>query len=476
MIYGAGHIATRVLTFLLLPYYSFHLTPAEYGEVTLYFIFMGVVQTIYLYGMDVAFLRYYNLAASPEEKQRITGTTVVTSLITSAVLTLIIVIAAAPLGDVLIYVPVHPEHVPAMIRICALILLFDTLSSFPYMTLRGDRKPVRFIVVKSINVAINLSLNVLFLEYYHMSVDGILWANLIASAITSLILWPEIISHWIIAIDRVKLREMIIFGLPNIPTYLFVMVTELADRKIVEIYNGLEQAGLYSAGYKLGMFMAVVTSAFRFAWQPFFLSHAKDADAPRLFARVMTYYVLVTGMLMVGLTFFVPSIMCHAWPFVGVMLDASYWAGLSIVPIILLAHMFDGIYANLMPGVYINKLTGKLPFVTGAAALLNFIANLLLVPTYGMIAAAWVTLASFALQATLLYVVVRKSYPVPYEWIRLGKIVLACAIPIAISFFAPFNTTEVKILLLLAVLPLLFLLKFFDAREKHHLRSLFRAA
>lgn len=476
LIYGVGHIATRVLTFLLLPYYSFRLSPAEYGEVTLYYIFMGVVQTIFLYGMDISYLRYFNLAQDESERRRVTGTTVISSLISSLALTLLIVVIARPLATLLIHIPVHPEQVPQLIRICALILFFDTLSTFPFIILRGDRKPLRFIVIKTINVFVNLGLNILFLEYFDMTASGILWANLIASIIATLLLWPEVMRYWQRHVDMMRLKEMISFGLPNIPTYLFVMVTELADRKILELYKGLDQAGLYSAGYKLGMFMAVVTSAFRFAWQPFFLAHARDADAPRLFARVMTYYILITGFLFVGLTFFTPPLICHEWPGIGALMDGAYWAGLSVFPIILLAHIFDGVYANLMPGVYINKLTARLPWVTGAAALLNIVANLLLVPEYGMMAAAWVTLASFVLQALLLFVVVRSSYPVPYEWSRLTKISLACAIPLALSFVPALSGTWTKVGLFLLVIPLLLTLGFLDPRERERLRGLLKLA
>ena len=173
---------------------------------------------------------------------------------------------------------------------------------------------------------------------------------------------------------------------------------------------------MYSAGYKLGMFMAVVTGAFRFAWQPFFLSHAGRPDAPRLFARVLTYYLLVTSTLFLALTFFVNTLVKTHWPGIGYLIHPDYWAGLSVFPIILLAHLFDGVYANLMVGVYLKKLTAWLPLVTGAGAAFTIAFCLLLVPAYGMNAAAWITLIAFVLEAVLCWFVVRRAYPVPYEW------------------------------------------------------------
>ncbi|MBI5059221.1 polysaccharide biosynthesis C-terminal domain-containing protein [candidate division KSB1 bacterium] len=472
LIYGVGHIATRMLTFLLLPYYSHHLSPAEYGEVTLYFIFVGVVQTFYLYGMDIAFLRYYNLTTDRRERGEITGTTVVTSLWTSAGFTLLIFVGAGVIGPLVVFEPVHPETLPTMIRLCAGILFFDTISTFPYLILRGERKPVRFIGVKTFNVAVNLGLNIYLVGARDMSVAGILWANLIASAVTTVIMWPDISRIWIVRVDWRRFREMIAFGLPNIPTFLFVMVTEAAGRKILEVNNGLGEAGLYSAGYKLGMFMAVVTAAFRFAWQPFFLSHAKDEDAPRLFARVMTYYLLVTCALFLFLTYFTGPVLYTQWPGLGYLIAPEFWAGLSVFPIILLAHIFDGVYANLMPGVYINKLTRRLPLVTGAAAALNIGGNLLLIPVYGMLGAAWVTVASFVLQAVLLWLVVRRAYAVPYEWPRLLKLALVTGILAGLAFAPGLGTVGPRVILLLCYIPLLLALRFFDERELSAARRL----
>lgn len=425
LIYGTGHILTRLVTFLLLPYYSYQLAPAEYGEVTLYYLFIAVTQTFYFYGLDIAFLRHYTLQKDEHARRQIFGTTLAATLLSSLGLTLLLALAAPTISNWLIRQPVHPEIAVTMIRVCAWILLFDTLSTFPFIMLRGTHRPYRFATIKLINVVINIALNILFIGVWGWSVAGVLWANFWASVITLGIQLPETFRKAKLTFDGRLLREMLVFGLPNVPTYLFVMVVELADRKILEALRGLEEAGLYSAGYKLGMFMAVVTGAFRFAWQPFFLSHADDKDAPRLFARVMTYFVLLCGFLFLSFSLLVPLLITVDLPLLnGALIEQRYWAGLAIFPLILLAHLFDGIYANLMVGVYIKKRTVLLPWVTGAAALLNVGGNLLLIPHFGMWAAAWLTLAAFMLEAFLLWLFIRRIYPVPYEWTRLLHIAL----------------------------------------------------
>jgi O-antigen/teichoic acid export membrane protein len=461
----------RLVTFLLLPYYSYHLTPSEYGEVTLYYIFMGVAQTFFVYGLDIAYLRYFTMESDPEEKKRITGTTIWTSLISSASLTLLLIVSARFIGDMLIFKPVHPEIVPNMIRLCAGIMFFDTLVTFPYLLLRGSHRPFSFTAMKAINVATNIGLNIWFVGSLNLGVSGILWANIISSAFTLLLLMPDLIKSGALVIDKKLLAEMIRFGIPNIPTYLFVMVVELADRKFLEYYRGLDESGLYSAGYKLGMFMAVVTAAFRFAWQPFFLSHAKEDNAPRLFARVLTYYLTITGFLFLGLSFFVEPIIHHKWPTIGFIIDSRFWPGLAVFPVILLAHIFDGVYANLMVGVYVKKLTRKLPAVTGAAALFTIVGNVLFVPTWGMWAAAYITLIAFVMQAVLLWVVVRKEYVVPYEWQRMLKLCICIGVLFGISMIPIFSSWWLR-LIILAIFPVaLYVIRFFDDRELFYLRK-----
>ncbi|MFZ5432348.1 MAG: oligosaccharide flippase family protein [Calditrichota bacterium] len=471
VVYGVGHIATRLITFLLLPYYSFRLTPAEYGELTLYFIFVAVAQTFFVYGLDIAYLRYFTLTKDESKRHVITGTTLIVSLVTSLLLALLIFVTAPTIGSLVVHLPADPAAVPTMIRICAGILLFDTFSTFPFLLLRGTMRPYHFAGIKLLNVAFNVGFNIWFVGSLHWGIAGVLYANLIASGITSLLLLPVYYRRIIWKIDRPLLGEMISFGLPNIPTYLFVMVIELADRKFLELYRGMDEAGLYSAGYKLGMFMAVVTGAFRFAWQPFFLSHADREDAPRLFARVLTYYLLVTGFLFLALTFFIDALVKTRWPGIGNLLAPAYWPGLAVFPIILLAHVFDGVYANLMVGVYLKKMTRRLPVVTGAAAAVTIALNMILIPHYGMMAAAWITLFAFIVEAALLWLVVRNAYVVPYEWLRLLKLTVVIAVILSAGYIPVLNGALPRFVLLLILPVALYIVGFFDERELYHIRK-----
>ena len=166
LVYGVGHILTRLVTFLLLPYYSYQLAPAEYGEVTLYYLFIAVTQTFYFYGLDIAFLRYYTIQKGEQARQEIFGTTLVVSLLSSLGLTFLLSLGASGISHWLIREPVHPEYAVSMIRVCTGILFFDTLATFPYIMFRGTHRPYHFATIKLINVAINISLNILFISVW----------------------------------------------------------------------------------------------------------------------------------------------------------------------------------------------------------------------------------------------------------------------------------------------------------------------
>jgi len=470
IIYGFAHVLTRSITFLLLPYYSHRMSAADYGELSLYYLFLAVMYTFYVYGLDIAYLRFYNLRDHGVDKARVTGTTLILALFSSIALSGVLALASGFIGNLLISAPQRPAEVTPSVLLCIGVLFFDTIGTFPFLRLRSENRPLVFAGQKLINVTLTLSLNILFIEQ-GLGLQGILLANLIASAVTALLLLPTLLKSVEWRMDGPLLRQMLAFGLPNIPTYLFVMVVELAGRKAVEVYRGSEEAGLYSAGYKLGMFMGVINAAFRFAWQPFFLKHAEDENAATLFSKVLTYYVFISMTFSVWLTLLAQPILTAELPLIGQIIAPAFWAGFAVFPLVLFAHIFDGIYANMMVGIFLKKATRRLPLVTGAAAAVTIIGNILLVPRYGMLASAWVSLVAFVIQAILLYFVVNRLYPVAYEWRRLFILFVLGA-----GFMGVTMVTEPSLLarfaLAVAFPVALIVSKFFTSDEIRHIRKL----
>lgn len=436
LIYGAGHVLTRFISFLLLPFYSHHIPPDEYGALVLIYIFIAVMQVVYIAGLDIAFLKYY-VAESAQRKKRIFSNSFFAMVGIALALTLFL-FSFPHLITSLIFHQTPPQGCLALIRIACGILFFDTLMVIPFLRLRGDNKPTHFTILKLVHVVINITLNIVLVAFLHRGIAGALYANLAASAFTLVLLVPVVYPVLSLQFSFKVLKDLWRFGLPNVPALFFLYVIEFSDRKIIEAFHGLEEAGLYSAGYKMGMFMAIITVAFRFAWQPFFLAEAKNKGAEKTFARVFTYFFATAGMLFMIVVMFAGDFVMMKLPISGItILEKTYWTGMAVFPIICLAHFFDGLYANFTVGIYIKKKTHMVPLINGAGAVFNLGANLLVIPKYGMMGAAWTTLGSFMLMAGLLYIYINRHYPVPYEWGRVLKITLALGIFCGLYFLHP---------------------------------------
>ena len=420
-LYGVGTIAARAVAFLLLPYYSHLMTPTEYGVYALFLVFVSIVQALYVHGIDIAFLRF-SATAKGEQKRRDLGMALAQTLLVGGSISALIILFAPAIAPVIINGAGAREIL--ITRICAGLMLSDTLSYHIFTFLRIQRRPVLFSTLKLIHVVLNISLNVLMVGTFRLGPLGAYLAFLAASVALLLLLLVlvhrEIRFHW----SWEQVRPWLIFGLPNLPSMIFLYAVEVSDRKWIEALLGIDQAGIYAAGYRVGMLMNMVAQAFRYAWQPFFLQTADDKEAKQIYARVLTYYVAVAGWIWLAATFLLGPLLKWNLPGIGPLIDERYWAGLQVFPIVMLAHIFNGVYANFMVGVYLEKKTMAIPAVIGLAAVVNVVGNGLLIPHFGYMASAWLTVASYALMAVVMYLYIQPRYPVPYEWMRILRIAM----------------------------------------------------
>jgi O-antigen/teichoic acid export membrane protein len=273
--------------------------------------------------------------------------------------------------------------------------------------------------------------------------------------------------------DKIIFSEMIKFGLPYVPSGLAVVAMDLIDRFFLERMTSLEITGIYSAGYKLGMFMALFIAAFRFAWHPFFLSTSKQENAKQVFAKVLTYFVLACSFVFLGISLFIDEIVRFKI-FGFTLFGEAYWESTVIVPLILISYIFYGVYVNFLVGVYLEKKTSMLPLITGAAALVNVIANLILIPFLGMMGSAWAKVLCYSTMAVLLYYKVYRIYFVQYEWGRIVRIAVAAIGIFLVQFYLlQFESWFLKLGLILIFFLILLFSGFLDKSEKKHLQSLF---
>jgi O-antigen/teichoic acid export membrane protein len=461
-VYGIGHIVSRSISFLLLPIHTNCLPPDQYGRATLLFSTLAILQVLFSYGLDVAFLRFFILGADRREKERVFSTSFWMIFVTGVFFSGILLLRPGFFSGIVF----RSDRFASLIRLSAGICLADALRLLPFLTLRAEEKPVEFVLQNSFNIIMTLILNLVFVVRMRMGIEGIFWANLIASVLT-LISTGRLFIRWLRPVfSKPVLGELLRFGIPYVPSTLAVVIMDQISRFFVDRMIGPAANGLFSAGAKFGMFMSLVVAAFRFAWHPFFLSAAKQEDAPRVFGRVLTYFAAVTGFLFLVFSLFIREI--GGFSLFGFrLIGREYIPGLSIVPAILLAYVFYGAYANFVVGIYLKKKTGWLPFVTGAGALVAVAGNFILIPLFGIHGAAWSVTLAYAVMAVLLWAVNRKLYPIPYEWGRILKIAAVSAFLYALGAFTPIGRPAwARVILLLLTVPALVAVRFFNEGEK----------
>jgi len=457
-VYGLSLMLARSISFLLLPLHTNVFPTEAYGVVTLGFVYLGVIGIFYSFGIDSAFLRYYLVDEANLDRRGVFSTGFHSIVLFSATLSIIGGLFAPALADW----QLGSAEYAYIMQLCAGILFFDALSTLPFLILRAEERSRTFALLKIANVALNFALNYFLIIRLKHGIAGVFEANLIASIFSFVVLGRLTLRHLDWKFRFSVLQKLLAFGLPYVPSVLSVILIDSLSRIFLARYAGLATVGIFSAGYKLGMIMSLMVAAFRFAWQPFFLSTSKQQDAEIIFSRVLTYFSLVTSVVFLGICFFVDDLVRLDLGFT--ILGKEYWESTVIVPLVLLAYYFPGAYTIFIVGLQLEKKTIYLPLITGLGAIVNIVFNYALIPKFGMIGAAWAAVFAYVAIAASSYIISQRFYRIEYEWLRLGKLagVVAALFAIEMIFSVPFLG---RIGLLLAFPLALFATGFFENSE-----------
>ena len=426
LIYGAGHVAARGVTFLLLPIYTNIFSLEDYGIISLIYTFLGFMNVVLHYGLDASLLKHY-MPADSEERKTILSNAYGSFLITTILFSLLLIIFRNNVSGLLFGI-----NLPNITLLVVGILFFDVLWSIHVLILRAEERPVYFSIISFLNVLSTLALNILFVIYLELGIYGVLLSNLITSGVIFLITFPIILKRSSIKSLSLKYwKKMMKFGVPFLPAGIFSMILELSDRYILRYLTDIETVGLYNAGYKLGLLILLIVMGFNMAWQPYFLK--KKREERKYIADVTTLVFAVLGFFWILLLLWsdtMVKIKFGDFSFFG----EQYWEATSIVPIIGLAYVFHAGYLIQLPGVYLLEKTGWIPWVRGLGALSNIILNFLLIPEYGIVGAASATCLSFILMAVIFYFINRSVFPILYQWRKLGIIIFTIGVIIIFHF------------------------------------------
>jgi O-antigen/teichoic acid export membrane protein len=415
-IYGLSTVVGRLLNFLIVPFYANVLLPAENGVISNIYAYIAFAYVFFCYGMEPAYMRFVSSQEIGDKKQNF-SVPFFSLLVTSVFLALAINFNSSSLASLL---GLEPEQ-HHFIRYAGWILCFDALTVIPFASLRMEQKAKRFALLKILNIFVNLILNLVLILGFGMHAEGVFIANLIASFLTFLAMFGMILKQLTFNLPVKLYKEILKFGLPYIPAGLAGIAMQVVDRPIVKALTDDATLGIYQLNYRLGIFMMLIVGMFDYAWRPFFLNHSKDPDAKPLFSKVFTYYILGAMFVFLTVSLFIEDIV-HMRFFGKQFFPPVYWQGVEIVPWVLLAYVFTGVYVVFVVGVYLEKKTKYLPLVTGAGALLNVGANFTLIPMIGILGAALSTLLSYAVMAIGIYFASQKFYYVEYEWQKVIKI------------------------------------------------------
>lgn len=466
-IYGIGHIMSRAINFLLIPLHTNVFPEALMGVSGIVYAYIGSLKIIYTFGIDSAFFRYYMGSEDRAERRRVFTTSFFTILFVALFFTLLILAGADWISSVIFKAETRQLTVdlPLLIRLAALILFFDSLAFIQLLILRAEEKPLIYSIFTMANVLITVAANVVFIFVLGFGVEAIFYANLLASATTFFIVLPIGLKHVSLTYSLSLLKELFLFGIPYLPSTLAIWAMDSIDRLFLERLINVDASGLYSQGAKLGMFMALFVAAFRFAWIPYATSTSKQADAKQVFAKILTYVVLACSGVFLFFSFFINDIAK-----IGVggftLLGRDYWEATVIVPVFFLAYIFYAAYLNFLIGVYLEKKTKYIAYVTVTAMVINVVANWLLIPHLGIMGSAWARLLSYIVMAGAMYVIARRIYPIAYEWKRLALLAVIVMTVFALGSADPLESSLIAKAVLLVLTPaVLYITGFFSKGE-----------
>jgi O-antigen/teichoic acid export membrane protein len=418
-IYGISTMVGRFLNFILVPLYTNIFPPADYGIIQLIYAYMAILNIVFIYGLDSAYLKFAAFKDIGDEKDNF-STPYISVFGTSLLFVLLIVINISAIGTSL-RIPTDYQY---LIYLAAAILFLDANVVIPFLKLRLDRKAKIFSLFRIINICVNVLLNIYLILILKWGIEAILISNLVASSVSLLLVSFTIIKNFRIKFHLPLFKRLFKFGIPFLPAGFAIMLIQVIDVPILEKLTDLQTVGIYKANYKLGIFMMLFVNMFQFAWQPFFLQNAKEPNAKEMFSKVLTYFTLVGSVILIVLSLFITDIAqinISGFSLIG----SEYWAGLHIIPFILLAYLINGMHTIFSAGIYIEEKSIYVPVITGIGALINVALNFLLIPVLNITGAAIAALVSYLFIGLGYYFVAQKFFKVKYELKRIGHIFIA---------------------------------------------------
>lgn len=435
-IYGVSSIAGRFLNYLLVPVYTIALPASSggYGVVTNIYAWVALMLVLLTCGMETGFFRFAN--KGQDDPMRVYSTTLLSVSIGSVVFVALGLLFLEPIAGWLEYGE-HPWYIGMMMIVVAM----DAIQSIPFAYLRYKKRPIKFAALKLLFIFVNIALNLFY--YVVLKGNDVGYAflfNLICTSVVMLCMIPEL-RGFTYVLDKGLLKRMLRYSLPLVILGVAGILNQVADKIIFPFVYPDEaeatvQLGIYGAASKIAMIMAMFTQAFRFAYEPFVFGKSKEKDSREMYAQAMKFFIIFTLLAFLAVMFYL-DILRH-------IIGRDYWDGLRVVPIVMAAEIFMGIYFNLSFWYKLIDETrwGAYFSLTGCTILI--LMNIFLIPKYGYIACAWAGFTGYGVAMLLSYFVGQKKYPIQYDLKAIGMYALLAAVLYVAAEYVPIDNIYLR--------------------------------
>ena len=419
-IYGLSSIVGRFLNYLLVPLYTAKFSAASggYGIITNIYAYVALAMVLLTFGMETTYFRFTNKTHTDSET--VYSTTLISVGTVSLLFAVLVLLLLSPISQLMGYGE-HPDYVGVM----AVTVAIDAFLCIPFAHLRQQKKAMKFAALKLLNIVMSILLNVFYFVWMNGNDVGyVFYINLFCTAMLAVCLMTEYVGfRW--KLDTKLLRTMLSYSWPILVLGIAGILNQTADKMLFPyIYQGAdmhEQLGIYGACSKIAMIMAMITQAFRFAYEPIVFAGVKDKDQHEMYTQAMKYFVIFTllaFLLVVGYMDILKYI----------VRNQDYWVGLKVVPIVMAAEIMMGIYFNLS---FWYKLIDKTIWgavFSGIGCLVLLVVNIVFVPQYGYMACAWGGFAGYGVAMLASYFVGQKYYPLAYPLKEIGMYVVIAVV------------------------------------------------
>ena len=424
VIYGLGTMVPRLLNYLLVPFYTILVfNQSQYGQITSLYAYLAVLLVVLTFGMETGFFRYANLTKQPQRIFNLASTVVV---FLSVFFLFLIILFLDETVNFLGY-----SDNKTSVLLVAIIVVLDAFTAIPFAYLRFKEKAKRFSIIRIITVVVNIALNFTFLVFIpklageavnelplyrdNNLIVFVFVSNVASSLIAFILLWPEW-RHFKISFEKELFGKLIHYSYPLLIIGVAAIVNEVADKILLKYFlpdpsTADAQIGIYGASYKLAILMMLFIQMFRYAAEPFFFAESGKKDAKQIYSSVMTYFVIFTWFIFLGVTLYIDVFKY----FIG----EKFWGALTIVPIILAAKLFLGVFYNLSVWYKLTNKTlyGAVIALVGVSITISI--NLIFIPKYGFMASAWANFICYFSIMLISFVWGRKVFKVAYNFKKL---------------------------------------------------------